>query len=84
MFQHPLHLQRCFDLTFPIELVQKVLEFSNQHYQHFCQQYPQSSAVSWFHGYQPFTIDEMLAFIGLQLISQPLLDLFPSLQLPHF
>ena len=29
----------AFDLTFPIELVHKVLGFSNQRYQHFCQQY---------------------------------------------
>ena len=44
-----------------------------------------------FHGYQPFTIDEILAFIGLQFISgankigsQLLPDLFTSLQLRHF
>ena len=79
------------DLTFPTELVHKVLEFGNQRYQHFCQQYPQSSADNRFHGYHPFTIDEILAFIGLQFIlaaskmeSQSLLDLFTSLQLPHF
>ena len=80
-----------FDLTFPTELIHKVLEFGNQRYQHFCEQYPQSSADNRFHGYQLFTIDEILAFIGLQFISgtnkmesQSLLDLFTSLQLPHF
>ena len=41
----------AFDLTFPIELVHKVLEFSNQRYQHFCQQYPESFAVNCFHDY---------------------------------
>ena len=51
----------------------------------------QSSAVNRFRGYQPFTDDEILAFIRLQLIlgankmrSQPLPDLFTFLQLPHF
>ena len=41
----------AFDLTFLIELVHKVLEFSNQRYQHFCQQYPESFAVNCFHDY---------------------------------
>ena len=59
----------AFHLTLLIELVHKVLEFRYQHYQHFCQRYPQSSAVNWFHGYQPFTIDEIFSFIGLQFIS---------------
>ena len=85
------HPKDAFDLTFLIELVQKVLEFSNQCYQHFCQQYPQSSAADRLHGYHPFTINEILVFIGLQFILRanqmgphPLPDLFTSLQLPLF
>ena len=58
----------AFDLSFLIEFVRKFPEFSNQRYQHFCQQYPQSSAVNRSQGYQPFTIDDILAFIGLQFI----------------
>ena len=38
----------AFDLTYPIEFLHKVLEFGNQRYQHFCQQYLQSSAVNGF------------------------------------
>ena len=85
------HPKDAFDLTFLIELVHKVLEFSNQRYQHFCQQYPQSSAADRLHGYHPFTIIEILVFIGLQFILRanqmgpyPLPDLFTSLQLPRF
>ena len=44
----------AFNLTFPFELVHKVLKFSNQLYQRFCPKYQQSSAANRFHGYQSF------------------------------
>ena len=75
----------AFDLISRLTLFIKFLN-SVTSVQHFCQQYLQSSAVNRFHGYQPFTIDEILTFIGLQLIvgaskmgSQSLPDLFTSI-----
>ena len=67
------------------------MHYKNQRYQLYCRQFPRGSIVNRFHGYLPFTLEEIRAFIGLQFVSgankmgsQPLPDLFTSLQVPHF
>ena len=81
----------AFELTFPLELVDTIMHYTNQCYQVYCQQFPRGSIVNQFHGYLPFTLEEIGAFIGLQFVSgadkmgfQPLPNLFTSLQVFHF
>ena len=81
----------AFELTFPPELVDTIMHYTNQRYHLYCQQFPRASIVNRFHGYLRFTLEEIRAFIGLQFLSgankmgsQPLSELFISLQVPDF
>lgn len=81
----------AFELTFPPELVDTIMHYTNQRYQHYCQQFPRGSTVNRFHDYLPFTFEEIHAFIGFQFVSgankmgsQPLAYLFTSLQVTQY
>ena len=81
----------AFKVTFPIEFMLLVLQYTNQRYQKHCNENRRSRIFARFHGYSPFVIEEIQAFIGLLLIQgaykctkHPLKELYKPMYLPHF
>ena len=90
----PLHFEsplEALKLTLPDDVLELVIRYTNQKYERYCHDHRQNFAIRRFHGYKPFTKEEVLAFIGLSFIAgahkcnqQPIFDLYDSKFLPHF
>ena len=87
-FESPLE---ALKLTLPNDILELVIRYTNQKCERYCHDHCRNFAVRRFHGYKPFTKEEVLAFAGLFFIAgaptcnqQPIFDLYDSKFLPNF